>query len=84
MSGAALVLADIPTFRELWRDTALFVSPDDSSAWSRAIAELAEDKTLRERLATEARARAGQFTLARQAEQLWGLYSGLASKAAAA
>ena len=54
ISGAALVLADIPTFRELWSDAALFVSPDDSGGWSRALTELAEDSVLRERLSAEA------------------------------
>src|SRR5690606_3875973 len=32
LSGCALVLGDIPTFRELWDDTALFVPPDDHAA----------------------------------------------------
>ncbi len=84
ISGAALVLADIPTFRELWSGAALFVSPDDSSGWSRALTELAEDTRLCVRLAAEASARAGQFTLLRQAAQLHALYSTLAAPAVAA
>jgi glycosyltransferase involved in cell wall biosynthesis len=75
LSGAALVLADISTFRELWSGAALFVSPDDSGGWSRAVADLAEDPVLRGRLAAEAGIRARQFTLARQAAQLHTLYS---------
>ncbi|PUE89089.1 hypothetical protein C7T87_25825, partial [Xanthomonas hortorum pv. hederae] len=31
-AGCALVLADIPTFRELWEGAALFVSPQDDAA----------------------------------------------------
>ena len=84
ISGAALVLADIPTFRELWSDAALFVPPDDSVGWSRALTELAEDTVLRERLSAEARARARQFTLSRQSAQLHALYSTLATPAVAA
>lgn len=84
IAGAALVLADIPTFRELWTGAALFVSPDDSSGWSRAVTELAEDSVLRARLAAEARARACQFTLSRQSARLYALYSTLANPAVAA
>jgi glycosyltransferase involved in cell wall biosynthesis len=84
LSDAALVLADIPSFRELWNEAALFVPPDDSFGWSRAVTELAEDSVLRERLSAEAQARAGQFTLARQAAQLQALYATLTTPAAAA
>ena len=84
ISGAALVLADIPTFRELWRDAALFVAPDDSGGWSRVLAELAEDTVLRERLTATASARARRFTLSRQSAQLHALYSTLTTPAVAA
>jgi glycosyltransferase involved in cell wall biosynthesis len=84
ISGAALVLADIPTFRELWTGAALFVPPDDSRGWSRAVTEMAEDTVLRSRLAAEAGARARQFTLPRQSAQLHALYSSLTTSAVAA
>ena len=77
VSGAALVLADIPTVRELWSGAALLVSPDDSSGWSRAVTELAEDPVLRLRLSAAAGARARRFTLSRQSAQLHALYSTL-------
>jgi glycosyltransferase involved in cell wall biosynthesis len=77
ISGAALVLADIPTFREFWTGAALFVPPDDSRGWSRAVIEMAEDTVLRLRLAAESGARARQFTLSRQSTQLHALYSSL-------
>ncbi|MDB5400001.1 MAG: hypothetical protein QOF70_907 [Acetobacteraceae bacterium] len=79
--GAALVLADIPTFRELWRDAALFVSPDDSRGWSDALNALAEDSVLRGRLSAASGARARQFTLSRQSAQLHALYSTLTTSA---
>ena len=36
-SGLALVLSDIPTFRELWDGAALFVPPSDPAAWRAAL-----------------------------------------------
>jgi glycosyltransferase involved in cell wall biosynthesis len=83
LSGAALLLADIPTFRELWGGAALFVPPDDSSGWSRAVSILAEDAVLRERLAAAAGTRARQFSLSRQSAQLHALYSNLVTRAVA-
>jgi glycosyltransferase involved in cell wall biosynthesis len=81
ISGAALVLSDIPTFRELWNDAALFVPPGDSSGWSRAMTALAEDTVLRGRLSAAANARARQFTLSRQSDRLYALYSTLMTSA---
>jgi glycosyltransferase involved in cell wall biosynthesis len=81
ISGAALVLADIPTFRELWSDAALFVSPNDSGGWSRALTTLAAGIGLRLRLSAAACARSRQFTLSRQSAQLHALYSTLTTSA---
>jgi glycosyltransferase involved in cell wall biosynthesis len=47
MCGCALVLADIPTFRELWHDAAVFVRPRDHDALRDALCSLiryAEDR----------------------------------------
>jgi glycosyltransferase involved in cell wall biosynthesis len=76
-NGAALVLSDIPTFRELWDGVALFVGPDDVAGWSRAFATLAADAGLRDRLASEARKRALAFSLPRQTKSLHELYSSI-------
>jgi glycosyltransferase involved in cell wall biosynthesis len=75
VSGAALVLADIPTFRELWNDAALFVHPDDADGWAGAFTTLAADPTRRRMLATQAIERAGQFGLPRQAARLHNVYA---------
>ena len=57
-SGCALVLSDIPTFRELWDGAALFVDPDDPDAVARAL-----DTAMREpRLADTARDRADVYS----------------------
>jgi glycosyltransferase involved in cell wall biosynthesis len=81
ISAAALVLADIPTFRELWSDAAMFVDPADSDGWSRAITDLAENTALRTQLSAEAHTRARSFTLSRQAAKLHALYSSLTTRA---
>jgi len=63
---AALVLADIPSFRELWDGAAVFVPARDDRLWSQALAELAADPARRASLAREAAARAAAFTPAAQ------------------
>ena len=57
-AGCALVLSDIPTFRELWGDAAVFVAPDDAAAARNAINRLIADRVLRASLAARARRRA--------------------------
>jgi glycosyltransferase involved in cell wall biosynthesis len=78
--GCALVLADIPTFRELWRDAALFAGPRGSIEFTACIARLTADPGLRERLSEAARRRAAQFTLSRQAQAFAELYGSLPSR----
>jgi glycosyltransferase involved in cell wall biosynthesis len=73
--GAALVLADIPTFRELWNGAGLFVDPDDADGWTQAFGTLAGDRPRRQMLAAQAAARAAEFTLKRQAARLHELYA---------
>lgn len=63
LSGCALVLGDIPSLREIWRDAALFVPPDDQDALHTAISELIADPMLRQWLAARARFRAANFTV---------------------
>ncbi len=60
--GCALLLADIPTFRELWDGAAVFADARDAAAWSRAVAGLAGNFSDRRSLAEAAVARAGRFT----------------------
>jgi glycosyltransferase involved in cell wall biosynthesis len=79
ISGAALVLSDIPTFRELWDGAALFIGADDIQGWSRAFDMLASDAALRRTLTLEAGWRALGFSLPGQVARLYELYSGLAA-----
>ena len=73
--GAALVLSDIPTFRELWNEAALFVRTDDAEGLAAAINRLVVNATLRHRLGQLARARAESFTPDRQVDQVRQVYA---------
>jgi glycosyltransferase involved in cell wall biosynthesis len=73
--GCALVLADIPTFRELWMDAALFVAAKDATGFTAAINRLAANPTEREVLGQRAAARAADFTPTRQMEGVRRVYA---------
>jgi glycosyltransferase involved in cell wall biosynthesis len=74
-SGAALVLSDIPTFRELWEGAALFVDPRDPHDVARAVNGLIADRALRRRLGEDAARRAGRYTLELQVDGLLEAYA---------
>ena len=58
-AGMALVLSDIPSFREVWDGAARFVTPCDPGAWRQA---LSETIAAPEPWAARARERAGRYT----------------------
>ena len=74
----ALVLSDISTLRELWGDAAIFVAPDDGEGWARALNELIEAPTERDRWAARARERANRYGLERFGDEYEKLYRELA------
>lgn len=82
-SGAALVLADIPTYRELWCDAALFADPHDPAAFSDAIDRLAASPGLREEWAGRARRQAQKYSPRRQTDAMLDIYRRAASSQAA-
>jgi glycosyltransferase involved in cell wall biosynthesis len=61
-AGCALVLSDMPTFRELWDGAATFVDADDADGFARAVAALIDDPAARETLGAAARDRSVRFT----------------------
>jgi glycosyltransferase involved in cell wall biosynthesis len=61
--GCALVLADIPSFRELWSRAALFADPHDENAFARAIRSVCDDRALRSSLQRRAAKRARRYSL---------------------
>lgn len=73
-AGCALVLADIPTFRELWQDAAIFVALGDDNALRRALSWLAADADACTALQRAARRRARRYALGRMATRYAELY----------
>jgi glycosyltransferase involved in cell wall biosynthesis len=59
----ALVLSDIPTFRELWEGAALFVDPGDESAIAEVLDHLLQDPEDRAAMGCAARERADAYTV---------------------
>jgi glycosyltransferase involved in cell wall biosynthesis len=82
-AGAALVLADIPTYRELWDGAALFAAPDDPQAFAAAINRLAGAESLRSDFAQRALERSRRYTLDHQVSAMAALYRRLLQPQAA-
>lgn len=80
LAGCALVAGDLPTLREIWGDTAVYVAPGDPDALIAALQQLIDDPPRRRGLAAAARARALQLTPARMARAYRGLYDELCSR----
>ncbi len=74
MQGAALVLSDIPSFRELWQGAALFVPAMDDAGFAAAIATLAADARQRRELGGRAARIACGLTPARQLDGVIAAY----------
>lgn len=84
LAGCALVLGDIPSLRELWRNRAVFVPPDDPEALEDAIVRLIEDPDRRNALAAGARSRAIERTPERMVEGYLAAYAEVLSSAGTA
>ena len=77
--GCALVLADIPSFRELWNGAAVFVPVDDAGALETALLTLMNQPELTAVLAYRARRRALRYSPALMTERYLALYHALAA-----
>ncbi|TIX68429.1 MAG: glycosyltransferase family 4 protein, partial [Mesorhizobium sp.] len=66
-SATPLVLADIPTYRELWNGAAMFYDAHDPRDLARCLDRLSDDAQHRRRLGGAAARRARKFSPARQA-----------------
>ena len=73
-AGCALVLSDIPTFRELWTGVAVFVAPGDAEAVAGVLDRLLDDPIETERLGRLAAARAATFTVKAMTEGTLAIY----------
>ena len=74
-AGCALVLSDIPTFRELWQDAAVFVDPRRPEAFAAAFDRLTEDQAEGRRFGGLARARATAFGAEKMARGVAAIYA---------
>ncbi len=70
-AGLALVLSDIPPFRELWDGAACFVPPGDAVGFAGALAEVLDAPAA---LAGAASRRAASYTAAAMAEMTLALH----------
>jgi glycosyltransferase involved in cell wall biosynthesis len=73
-SGAALVLSNIPTFRELWGGAAVFFPPRRADLLAAAVSRVLEDIELRHKLAQLAESRAKRFSVARMVSGTLSVY----------
>jgi glycosyltransferase involved in cell wall biosynthesis len=73
-AGTPLVLADIPTYRELWTDAALFFPPGDAMALANAINRLSANPCTRKELGDAAIRRSRLYTVAKQASAMRSVY----------
>lgn len=80
-AGCALVLADIPTFRELWRGAALFVDPTDVAAWRQVLAGLCADASRLAQLREAALTRSRAYSLQRMVDSYVALDQSLSAQA---
>jgi glycosyltransferase involved in cell wall biosynthesis len=76
-AGCALILSDIPTFRELWDGVALFLPPRDERAFTDAISALVGDDFERAVMGRAAKERAARFTPDAMAAQMASIYRSL-------
>jgi len=77
LSGCALVLSDIPSLREIWRDAALYVPPAQPRLWSNTLHRLIQNAPLRVTMAARARRHALNYHPEQMAESYVEAYTDL-------
>jgi glycosyltransferase involved in cell wall biosynthesis len=76
-AGCALLLSDIPTFRELWEGAAIFFDPRDRRDLRQSLRALCSDNLLRARLQRAAADRAKRYPLRNTVSRYQALYESL-------
>ncbi|WP_372618257.1 glycosyltransferase [Falsiroseomonas sp.] len=76
-AGCALVLSDIPSFRELWDGAACFVEPGDVGGFAKAIATLSRDQEQRRSLRVAALRRSRRYTATAMAQGMARIHARL-------
>jgi glycosyltransferase involved in cell wall biosynthesis len=77
--GTPVVCSDIPVFREVAGDAALYADPRDEAAWTRLLGDVLASPALESNLRNAGLARAAAFTWHRTAHSLLPLYRKLFS-----
>jgi glycogen synthase len=80
LSGCALVLANIPSFRELWHGAAVLIDPLDPGKWETALNGLISDPKARAALAEKACIRAKRFNRELMSDRYHKLYRELVKR----
>lgn len=76
-AGCALILSDIPTFRELWDGVATFVDPDDPGGLASAVRNCLRTPGRCDHLGGLARRRAACYSAERMAAETWRIHEAL-------
>jgi glycosyltransferase involved in cell wall biosynthesis len=76
-AGCALVLSDIPTFRELWSGAAIFVDATDPQGFAAAIQSLIDNPHRRSELGVAARMKALRYTPEAMGSRMAQIYADL-------
>ncbi|WP_186417326.1 glycosyltransferase family 4 protein [Bosea sp. CS1GBMeth4] len=79
-AGCALVLSEIPTFRELWDGAAVFVPARNAEAFGRALTQLAAAPERRAILGAAAKERARRYAVEAMAAQMLEIYAAAAGR----
>lgn len=74
LAGAPIVVSDIPTFREVAADAALFFAPDDPEGLARRVEEVMADPDAAAARVERGRARAREFTWKRSVDSLCAVF----------
>jgi glycosyltransferase involved in cell wall biosynthesis len=74
LSGCALVLSDIPSFRELWEGAATFVQADEEDGWRDALNTLVEHPRLAAAKGAQARERAQRYSAKQMGDNYFRAY----------
>ena len=82
LSGCALVLSDLPSFRENWSGAALLLPVNDCERWSAALNDLAKNSELRSALARKALVRATELRPAEMGARYLSTYHQVLSSSA--
>ncbi len=76
-SSCALVLADIPSFREVWGDAAIYFNPEEEDEVFKALQYLISDERLRMQMAKKAYERSLDFSARNMGDTYMELYETL-------